>query len=61
MLLDLIKLNNFRENKKYNDINYLPLLIPNGEVIMRKLGLKDYYLYDDIYHLMHNYKNYLCH
>lgn len=48
MLLDLIKLNNFRENKKYNDINYLPMLIPNGEVIMRKLGLKDYYLYDDI-------------
>lgn len=48
LVLNLINERRFREVKNFKEVDYLPLLIPNGEVIMQKLGLKDYYLYDDI-------------
>ena len=47
-VLDLLKENNFKVSRNYTPKDYFSLLIPDGKVIMQKLGLKDYYLYDDV-------------
>jgi len=65
LVLNLINERKFREVKNFTEVDYLPLLIPNGEVIMQKLGLKDYYLYDDITlknipkDIPYNFENYI--